>query len=161
MRLKNLALGRQKGRTLPCGARNCKCCKMLSDKDCCTKDDTSVKFVGGNCSSYNVIYLFTCKICNKCYVGRSTRPLKTRVGEHRRSFYKLCDRKEVDLNSDEFALGNHLYSDHSLQNRSDFDDTYNVSLLDFSSPKILDVKEHKFIHLLNSLKVIVMIWFGQ
>ena len=32
------------------------------------------------------------------------------------------------------------------------DDTYNVSLLDFSSPKILDVKEHKFIHLLNSLK---------
>ena len=58
--------------------------KMLSDKDCCTKDDTSVKFVGENCSSYNVIYLFTCKICSKCYVGRSTRPLKTRVGEHRR-----------------------------------------------------------------------------
>ena len=152
VRLKSLALGRQKGRTLPCGARNCKCCKMLSDKDCCTKDDTSVKFAGGNCSSYNVIYLFTCKICSKCYVGRSTRPLKTRVGEHRRSFYKLCGRKEVDLNSDEFALGNHLFSDHSLQNRSDFDNSYNVSLLDFSSPKILDVKEHKFIHLLNSLK---------
>ena len=56
------------------------------------------------------------------------------------------------MNSDEFALGIHLFSDHSLQNRSDFDDTYNVSLLDFSSPKILDVKEHKFIHLLNSLK---------
>ena len=53
VRLKNLALGRQKGRTLPCEARNCKCCKMLSDKDCCTKDDTSVKFAGGNCSSYN------------------------------------------------------------------------------------------------------------
>ena len=63
-----------------------------------------MKFVGGNCSSYNVIYIFTCKICSKCYVGRSTRPLKTRVGEHRRSFYKLCDKKEVDLNSDEFAL---------------------------------------------------------
>ena len=72
----------------------------------------------------------------------------SRVGEHRRSFYKLCDKKEIDLNSDEFALGNHLFSDHSLQNRSDFD----VSLLDFASPKILDVKEHKFIHLLNSLK---------
>ena len=125
---------------------------MLSDKDCYSKDHTSVKFAGGNCSSYNVIYLFTCKICNKSYVGRSTRPLKSRVGEHSRSFYKLCDKKGVDWNSDEFALRNHPFSDHSLQNRSDFDDTYNVSLLDFSSPKILDVKEHKFIHLLNSLK---------
>ena len=89
---------------------------------------------GGNCSSHTVIYILTCKICSKCYIGRSTRPLKTRVGEHRRLFYKLCNKKEVDLNSDEFALGNHLFSDHSLQNRSDFDDNYNVSLLDFASP---------------------------
>ena len=45
-------------RTQPCGARNCKCCKMLSDKDSCTIDDTTVKFVGGTCSSYNVIYIY-------------------------------------------------------------------------------------------------------
>ena len=85
-------------------------------------------------------------------MGRSTRPLKTRVGEHRRSFYKLCDNKECDLDSDEFALGHHLFNEHLLKNRSDFDLSYNVSLLDFCSPSVLDVKEHKFIHQLNSLK---------
>ena len=153
VKLKNLALGGRSGRTQPCGARNCKCCKMISDSENCTYNNTIVNFVGGTCSSYNIIYVFICKlICNKCYVGRSTRPLKTRVGEHRRSFYKLCDNKECDLNSDEFALGHHLFSEHQLKNRNDFDLSYNVSLLDFCSPSILVVKKHKFIHLLNSLK---------
>ena len=125
---------------------------MISDSENCTYNNTIVNFVGGTCSSYNIIYVFICKLCNKCYVGRSTRLLKTRVGEHRRSFYKLCDNKECDLNSDEFALGHHLFNEHQLKNRNDFDLSYNVSLLDFCSPSILDVKEHKFIHLLNSLK---------
>ena len=65
----------------------------------------------------------------------------------KRNYYKECD-----LDSDEFALGHHLFNEHLLKNRSDFDLSYHVSLLDFCSPSVLDVKEHKFIHLLNSLK---------
>ena len=67
-------------------------------------------------------------------------------------FHKLCDNKDYDEDSDEYALGLHLFTDHNLIRREDFDENYNVALLDFCSPKILDVKEHKFIHLLNSLK---------
>ena len=52
--------------------------------------------------------------CQKQYVGRSARPLITGVGEHRRSFYKLCDNEDYDEESGEYALGLHLFSDHKL-----------------------------------------------
>ena len=55
VKLKNLALGGRSGRTQPCGARNCKCCKMISDSENCTYNNTIVNFVGGTCSSYNII----------------------------------------------------------------------------------------------------------
>ena len=91
--------------------------------------------------------------CSSHYVGRSTRPLRTRVGEHRRNFYKMCEKSDFqyDRDSDEFTLGHHLFHDHKLNCKTDFNDSYRVSILDISSPKVLDVKEHKFIHLLNSL----------
>ena len=86
-------------------------------------------------------------------MGRSTRALRTRVGEHRRNFYKMCDKSDFsyDKESDEFTLGHHLFHDHKLNCKTDFDNSYMVSILDISSPKVLDVKEHKFIHFLNSL----------
>ena len=151
--VKNIALGNRFGCTRPCKARNCKCCKLISDKEVFNFNDTSVKPAGGSCKSYNIIYLFVCKQCNKHYVGRSTRPLRTRVGEHRRNFYRMCERVdfEYDKDSDEYTLGHHLFHDHKLSCKTDFDNNYSVSILDISSPKVLDVKEHKFIHLLNSL----------
>lgn len=51
--VKNLALKKQFCRTSKCGARNCKCCKMISDKATFTYKDTTVKAAGGSCSSYN------------------------------------------------------------------------------------------------------------
>ena len=63
----------------------------------------------------------------------------------------MHDNKEYDIESDEFALGHHLFSDHKLSSREDFDKKYGVSILDICSPKVLDVKEHTFIHSLNTL----------
>ena len=149
--VKNLALRNTFGRTSKCGTKNCKCCKMVSDKTAFAYKDKTVKAAGGSCSSYNIIYLFECRLCGSRYVGRSTRALRTRVGEHRRAFYRLCENKEYDKESDEFVLGHHIFSDHNLCERDDFDKSYSVSLLDICSPKVLDIKEHKFIHLLNTL----------
>jgi hypothetical protein len=97
--------------------------------------------------------LFVCKHCNKHYVGRSTRPLRTRVREHRRNFYRMSEKADFEYNkdSDEYTLGHHLFHDHKLSCKIDFDNNYSVSILDISSLKVLDVKEHKFICLLNSL----------
>ena len=65
----------------------------------------------------------------------------------------MCEKSDFqyDKDSDEFTLGHHLFHDHKLNCKTDFDNGYRVSILDISSPKVLDVKEHKFIHLLNSL----------
>ena len=151
--VKSIALGTRFGRTKPCKSKNCKCCKMISEKEAFNYNDNIVRPAGGSCKSYNIIYLFVCGHCDKHYVGRSTRPLRTRVGEHRRNFYKMCDKADFqyDRDSDEYTLGHHLFHDHKLNSKSDFDDSYTVSILDISSPKVLDVKEHKFIHLMNSL----------
>ncbi len=149
--VKNLALRKQFGKTDQCGSKNCKCCKMVSERTTFKYKDTVVKAVKGTCSSHNLIYLFECKICGKHYIGRSVRALRTRVGEHRRNFYKVCKKEEYDKNSDEYALAHHLYSDHLISDRENFDPNYNVSLLDLCSPQILEEKEHNFIHLMHSL----------
>ena len=56
-----------------------------------------------------------------------------------------------DNEFDEFALGHHILHDHHLNDKLDFDASYTVTILDICSPKVLDIKEHKFIHLLISL----------
>ena len=116
VKVKNIALGHSSKCTAPCNAKNCKCCKMVSNKETFTFNKHTVNAVGGCCKSYNIIYLFVCKLCKKHYVGRSTRPLRTRVGEHRRNFYKMCGKPDFtyDNESDEFALGHHIFHDHHL-----------------------------------------------
>ena len=151
--LKSIALGHRSKPTEPCKGKNCKCCKLISNKDSLAFNNRTVKPAGGSCKSYNIIYLFVCNVCNKHYVGRSTRPLRTRVGEHRRNFYRMCDKSDFDYDrdSDEYTLGHHLLHDQNLNDRLDFDNSYSVCILDICSPRILDVKEHKYIHSLNSL----------
>ena len=55
-----------------------------------------INTAGGSCSSCNIIYVYECKLCQEHYVGRSTRPLRTILGEHRRSFHKLFYNKDYD-----------------------------------------------------------------
>ena len=57
----------------------------------------------------------------------------------------------VNLELDDFALGHHLY-EHGYRNFEDFNKFYEVCLLDVVSPKILEVKEHSYIHKLSSLR---------
>ena len=47
-------------------------------------------------------------------------------------------------------LGAHLYN-HGLRDKHDFKKYFKVSILEVCSPKILEVKEHLFIHRLNTL----------
>ena len=87
-------------------------------------------------------------------MGRSTKPLKPELEgtvDHVINYVTIKNATLI-LTSLQFALGHHLFSEHQLENRINFDLSYNVSLLDFFCPGILDVKEHKFIHLLNYLK---------
>jgi len=87
----------------------------------------------------------------KAYVGRTTRSLRVRTKEHRVKYYKLLSGDKVDETSDEYSLGLHLL-DHGFKQRDDFNKIFNVSIIDNSSPKTLEVREHKYIQLLKTLK---------
>ena len=151
VRVKDLALGNRFCKTRACGARNCMCCEMILDKESFKCNNVKVRTGGGSCSSYNIIYLVLCSICWKHYVGRSTRYVKTRTGEHRRYFYHMIDNKKFSTVNDDHALAAHLYA-HGYRDKSDFSKYFKVCVLEVCSPKVLDVKEHKYIHKLNSLE---------
>lgn len=110
-----------------------------------------VKAAPGTCATYNIIYMVSCNCCNLVYIGRSVRALNTRIGEHRRKFYELLSGKKIDPCDDEYSLGLHLF-DHGFRDRLDFNKHFRVMILECTSPKSLEVKEHKFIHILNTLK---------
>ena len=78
--------------------------------------------------------------------------LRTRIGHHRTSSYALLIGKPVDLTDDEHSLGVHLYTEHGLRHRSDFNKHYKICIIDNASPKMLELKEHKYIHLLKTLQ---------
>ena len=103
-----------------------------------------------------MIYLVVCKICGKPYVGRTIRLLRDRIGEHRRAFYRVIRGDKVDLNNDDFSIGIHLHSDLGLVDRDDFNNNCLVCILDNTSPNMIEVKEHKYIHLLKTLRPLGM-----
>ena len=150
VKTKNLALGMKHGVTKPCKQRNCQACGMICSKESLQICGKKVKPSPGNCSSYNIIYLFVCKICGKPYVGRTTNELKCRGGEHRRAFYDILNSKCYDPLNDDLSLGIHL-AEHGLKERRDFNTNYEICILENCNPGELEVKEHKYIHLLQSL----------
>ena len=124
---------------------------MITNKESFTFNNNRIQTAEGSCASYNVIYMVVCSICDKPYVGRTVRPLRTRIGEHRQHFYKIIKGEKFDLVNDDFALGDHLYNLHGFHERADFNKVFKVVILEVCSPKTLDVKEHHYIHKLTSL----------
>jgi hypothetical protein len=152
VKTKNLALGKKYGPTHPCRSKNCALCEQITDQESFTINGKVVKSAPGCCFTYNVIYLVMCKLCFQAYVGRTTQHLRTRIGQHRRKFYAILNGCQVDPLDDENALGIHLTSVHGLTNRTDFNDAFRVCIIDNCSPRMLEIKEHKFIHILNTLR---------
>ena len=53
---------------------------------------------------------------------------------------------------DEYSLGLHLIEDHGFNDKNDFENSYILFILDTCSPKMLDIREHSYIHALKTLK---------
>ena len=109
----------------------------------------------GKCSSKNVIYLVLCKCCRKYYVGRTTQPLNVRTNLHRGCFIRYVktngDLVVPSAKLDNFALGMHLFNEHGLKTKQQFDEAFELYILEVCSPKELDVKEHMWIQRLRAL----------
>ena len=150
--LKSLALGNKNGHTVPCnGHGNCKCCALIGD-NVEEVNGLPVKQAPGNCKSKNVIYLVTCRLCSKPYIGRTVQWICKRMDGHRTCYYKvLRNHKDVDVLSDDYSLGLHIANEHGCVDEADFNRLYNVQILENCSPSSLEKKEHCYIHKYNTL----------
>ena len=146
--LRSLALGNKFGNTSPCFRHgNCKCCLMIDEPNVESINGVPVIPAPGNCKTKNIIYLVTCRLCKKPYIGRTVQPLCDRMSGHRACFYKvLKQHSDVDIHSDEFSLGLHIANDHGCCDQADFNRLYQVQILENCSPSSLEKKEHYYIH---------------
>lgn len=142
--------------TRPCNQPRCATCKLIAEGPAYTINGKNVEPASGDCCSYNIIYLFMCKLCDKNYVGRTTRPLRQRVNEHRAMFYKVLNNPNIDFSlsgdPDSYCLGKHLIDEHNCSHRDDFNHSYNIIILTNSSPRTLDINEHRWIQQLKTIK---------
>lgn len=148
---KELALGPKFGKTHPCKKKRCMCCPMIMDDDVLHVNGRRVRSAPGSCKTYNVIYLVQCSLCNKIYIGRTVNRLHVRMDGHRAKFYEIVNGNVVDITSDDYCLGVHLL-DHGLRDHGDFNKFFKVCIVENCSPKLLEYKENKYIHLLKSLR---------
>ena len=152
VKTKSIALGSKHEQTKPCGKKNCATCKSIDTTTQININGKQIKPAPGTCVTYNIIYMIPCKLCNKPYVGKSTRMLRNRFGEHRRAFYKIISGQSVDTEDDSNCIGLHLNVEHGLSKKEDFNKNFLVCILENTSPSSLDEKEHRFVHALKSLR---------
>ena len=71
-----------------CGKKRCQICKLVkvgSVFESSVEDRTFHINHSFNCDSAGVVYLLTCKICSKQYVGSTITAFRTRFNNHRSS----------------------------------------------------------------------------
>ena len=159
MTTKEASLGKQYGLTKRCMKLKCKCCRLICESPTYERNlggkKITIRIARSTCTTPNTIYLFRCKLCIKPYVGKTTQQINSRTSEHRSCYWKvLAGNGEVKVDKealDRFALGLHLYKDHGLRGKEDFDESFDLFILEVCSPRVLDIKEHMWIHKLKTL----------
>ena len=102
--------------------------------------------------SRNIIHHTICQYSNKIYVGKTTQTLGNRINGHHSKFYQCIKKGNLDKDKktmDDYLLGLHLYSNHKLRQKDDFNNTYKFTILETCNPRHLDGKEHWWIQKLK------------
>ena len=91
----------------PCNGPRCQTCYDIStcqNFSGSVYDQTYSINAKLDCNSSNIIYLYTCKLCQKQYVGETSQSLRERNNRHRTA---------INCKNEESALYNHLVKCHS------------------------------------------------
>ena len=155
---KTPSLGPKNGISSKCNHPTCQCCGLMTNTESTSikvnNKNIRIRTGKGNCQTRNVIYLVKCNCCNKHYIGKTTQPLHARINQHRWCFTNYVKKQgKVKLNNDKdaekYALGIHLFEDHKLD--QNFNDAFKVYILEVTQPRIMDIREHMWIHRLKSI----------
>ena len=112
---------------------------------------------GGNCQSRCLAYGATCSVCSKVYAGKGVNTLRDRVNGHRSCYYSLLSKAPEDIESlldkcdDDQILGLHIYLEHNMRDRADFNTCYKFDVLKTCTPDRLRIIEQFYIESLNTL----------
>ena len=112
----------------------------------------------GTCKTYNTCYLARCKICQKPYTGRTVEALHKRTCGHRHCYKEIIKRSsentlhELDTENDLYSLGLHLHIDHGVEELDGFDKYMKFGILEVVNPGVIDTKEFKWMHKLNTFQ---------
>ena len=76
--------------TTPCGKTRCKTCDHIQGGNTIKKDHDKYQIRGSfTCQSRNIIYLLTCSICGKRYIGETEQTLNGRCRGHESNMRKI------------------------------------------------------------------------
>ena len=154
-----LALHRKSDLTVPCRARNCQTCILVSNNNKVINNNREVHAEGGCCKSSNIIYAAKCQLCvnNNVYVRRTFQKLSQRINGHRFQFYNILKGREAQGASsleidDGNILGAHLVLHHDLKLRTDFNNSFKFTILKLCPPRDIRREEQHFIEKLKTLQ---------
>ena len=101
-------------RTSKCQQPNCKICMYIFGSSFLTLNNQIFPLMcSGNCLTQNIVYIILCSKCNVCYIGETSKSLRTRICQH---LYKIKTFKPY---IDENVVGRHFRkTGHNLS--SDF-----------------------------------------
>ena len=106
--MKSIALGKKCGPTVPCSKHlKSLCCKMIGTENVEAVNGLPVICAPGNCKTTNAIYLVSCKLCHKPYIGGKVQTLNEYMSGHRKNFYKVLSNEDVDETRNDYSLGLH------------------------------------------------------
>ena len=84
-------------------------------------------------------------------MGRSINSLHVRIDGRRSKSYELVDGRTIDESNDDYSLGIHLLV-HGPKHHADFENSFKTFIFGNCSPMILEEREHKYVHLLKTLR---------
>jgi len=109
----------------------------------------------GDCQSRNVIYIASCIICLKQYVGKTTCQLRTRISGHRTHINRVKIKKDENedekAEKDEAALANHLITKHGCNTTELFNKCYSFSILQ-ENPADIDKAEQIWVKRMGTMR---------
>ena len=134
----------------PCENKKCKTCPFMTHTNKIQSNTFSTPLKHEiDCSTKNVIYLISCKICSKKYVGQTTTTLRARFNNHRYSVLKPKEGRITPVGQHFNSAGHHGVADIILQGLEVVDPPTKESLNERESFWLWNLGSHNSLSGLN------------
>ena len=145
VRAKLYPLERRVG-SFKCRGRRCQVCLNVTETETFTSTSTNQTYKINNefnCDESSLIYLLTCKICYKHYVGQTVDIFCSRW-----NYYKSNDRKYL---VGEPSMQEHIFEHFNSEGHTGFLENVSVTFIDKTDLQIPEKRENYWIHTLKTM----------